>query len=69
MKKTLEERREYCLQEMKVGKLQFVLRKGVLDWGGTMAATFFLGLIFKNGLQHWVRYLVVTFSLAAIGGI
>jgi hypothetical protein len=69
MKKTEEEKREFRLKEMEVGRSRFVLRKGVLDWGGTWASGFFVWLIVSGEADHhWLRAAIACVSSGFVGG-
>jgi hypothetical protein len=69
MKQTEEEKREFWLEQMKMGRASFVLRKGILDWGSTMAAGLFVFSVVSYGLHRWFRYLITSILIAAAGGI
>ena len=69
MKQTEEERREFWLEQMKMGRARFVLEKGILDWGGMMAAALFVYDLVNYGLHRWFRYFITSILIAAAGGI
>jgi hypothetical protein len=69
VKKTEYEKREFWLEQMKIGRARFVLRRGVVDWGGMVGVGLFMFGIVSYGTHGWFRSFIICVSIGAVGGI
>jgi hypothetical protein len=69
MKKSEEEKRAFWLDQMKVGRAKFILRAGILAWGGQVGIGLLVFSIASGqATNHLLRVVIACASCAVVFG-